>query len=419
MSGKDGVRQRRSGNSSPEQRSVGEEEAIKKASNGWIRAFFIAVVLALFIPIFIMLLLPCPIEPLEISGLTDRPELTGVLKPNNLLHLCEKLYQNHLEGPESIEIDGEHIYTGTADGWVKHIHKGEVQNLVRFGTPPCGGIMNENTCGRPLGMRMSKDGFLIVIDAYYGLYKVNVATGDYTLLVSAKTPVNGRPLKFVNDLDFGHDGKIYFTDTSSRWHRNQFMNVVFEGSATGRLLVYDPVTGDVKQLMDGFLFANGVQLTKDKKSVLVSDTMAGRIYRYILQSGDTVVWADNLPGLPDNIRYCLTSGTYWVGFAGVRQAGKFSIVDSLASHPWIRGILAKVVTVSNFPTVAKHLSSTDTKAITLEMSEDGKILRSLQDSTGAALHGASQVSCADGALYFGSFHSTYLSRLYKKKIPGF
>ena len=37
--------------------------------------------------------------------------------------------------------------------------------------------MNEDTCGRPLGMRMGKDGLLIVLDAYHGLYKVNVATG--------------------------------------------------------------------------------------------------------------------------------------------------------------------------------------------------------------------------------------------------
>lgn len=36
---------------------------------------------------------------------------------------------------------------------------------------------NEPTCGRPLGMRMSKDGYLIVADAYLGLFKVNVATG--------------------------------------------------------------------------------------------------------------------------------------------------------------------------------------------------------------------------------------------------
>jgi len=41
-----------------------------------------------------------------------------------------------------------------------------------------GGYDNEPTCGRPLGMRLDSDGYLIVCDAYLGLYKVNVATGS-------------------------------------------------------------------------------------------------------------------------------------------------------------------------------------------------------------------------------------------------
>lgn len=40
-----------------------------------------------------------------------------------------------------------------------------------------GRLEDEHTCGRPLGMRMGKDGYLIVVDTYKGLFKVNVATG--------------------------------------------------------------------------------------------------------------------------------------------------------------------------------------------------------------------------------------------------
>lgn len=38
-------------------------------------------------------------------------------------------------------------------------------------------------CGRPLGMRFDKDGYLIVADAYLGLYKINVATGNDLLSI--------------------------------------------------------------------------------------------------------------------------------------------------------------------------------------------------------------------------------------------
>ena len=40
-----------------------------------------------------------------------------------------------------------------------------------------GGYDNEPTCGRPLGMRLDPDGYLIVCDAYLGIFKINVATG--------------------------------------------------------------------------------------------------------------------------------------------------------------------------------------------------------------------------------------------------
>jgi len=37
-------------------------------------------------------------------------------------------------------------------------------------------------CGRPLGMRLDADGYLIVLDTYLGMYKINVATGVQTIV---------------------------------------------------------------------------------------------------------------------------------------------------------------------------------------------------------------------------------------------
>lgn len=47
-----------------------------------------------------------------------------------------------------------------------------------------GGFDNEPTCGRPLGMRLTREGYLIVIDTYLGLFKVNVATGVICCLIN-------------------------------------------------------------------------------------------------------------------------------------------------------------------------------------------------------------------------------------------
>ena len=53
-----------------------------------------------------------------------------------------------------------------------------------------GGFDNEPTCGRPLGMRIDRDGYLIVVDAYLGIFKINVATGAYLTIINESEFVN-------------------------------------------------------------------------------------------------------------------------------------------------------------------------------------------------------------------------------------
>ncbi|GFS25391.1 adipocyte plasma membrane-associated protein [Elysia marginata] len=317
-----------------------EEEQKSSSSQRWAGPFFIALAVSIVAMVVGFIIMPSPIDPVEFV-LPEPPNLTGPFEPNDILKHAERIYAGKLNGPESIVVDGDHIYVGTADGWVNDLHKGDVRKLVRFGKEPCGGFENENTCGRPLGMRMDKNGFLIVADAYYGLFQVNVATGDYVQLFSSATPVNGKQVKFVNDLDIGPDGKIYFSHSNSKWQRNQFPMIFLEGRSSGRLLVYDPQSEAVSELMDGLLFANGVQLTKDKNSVLVSDTFKSRVWKYDIKTGKASILVDNLPGFPDNIRYSKSTGTYWIGFALVREKGA-SLIDALAPRPWLRKQLAKV-----------------------------------------------------------------------------
>ncbi|KAK3093634.1 hypothetical protein FSP39_018305 [Pinctada imbricata] len=146
-------------------------------------------------------------------GFPERPEFTGALEPNTHLQKAERIYENQLNGPESLVVDGEHIYTGTADGKLLDIYKGEIRVLARFGKEPCA-LRTSPTCGRPLGMRLNKDGYLIVIDAYLGLYKVNVATGDYHQIWSSSNLVNGKKVMLLNDLTIASDGTIYLSDSS-------------------------------------------------------------------------------------------------------------------------------------------------------------------------------------------------------------
>ena len=53
------------------------------------------------------------------------------------------------------------------------------------------------------------------------------------------------------------------------------------------------------------------------------------------------IFADNLPGLPDNIRRC-SKGGYWVGTAVCRYGDIFSMYDFAANKPWLRRLAATV-----------------------------------------------------------------------------
>ena len=63
----------------------------------------------------------------------------------------------------------------------------------------------------------------------------SVFAGEATRLVSGGQLVGGRRLSFINDVAVTQDGKkVYFTDSSSRWQRRDYLHLIMEGTADGR-----------------------------------------------------------------------------------------------------------------------------------------------------------------------------------------
>ena len=60
---------------------------------------------------------------------------------------------------------------------------------------------------------------MIVADAYYGLYRVNVDTGAKEVLVPASLEIEGKKNMVTNSLAITKDGKTVFY-TSSRYFHN-------------------------------------------------------------------------------------------------------------------------------------------------------------------------------------------------------
>lgn len=55
------------------------------------------------------------------------------------------------------------------------------------------GFIEESICGRPLGMAFDTiSDSLIVADAYYGIWSVDLSNGRKTLLISPKEELEGK-----------------------------------------------------------------------------------------------------------------------------------------------------------------------------------------------------------------------------------
>lgn len=219
-------------------------------------------------------------------------------------------------GTEDVLVDDiGRIVTGLADGRILRVTPvGDVEELLSTG-------------GRPLGLEWGPNEELIVCDAYRGLLSIDLDTEVITELV---TEVSGARMMFCNNAAVAADGTIYFTDSSTRFGLADWIAELMEHSETGRLMRRDP-DGTVTVLLDELAFANGVALAPDGSSVIVAETGGYRLRRHWLtgeRAGSAQLFADSLPGFPDNISTG-DDGLIWVSIASPRDR----VLDLLLSRP--------------------------------------------------------------------------------------
>ncbi|KAF5938122.1 hypothetical protein HYC85_025628 [Camellia sinensis] len=254
----------------------------------------------------------------------------------------------------------------------------------------------EHVCGRPLGLRFDKKtGDLYIADAYFGLQVVGPNGGLATQLVAE---VEGQPLRFTNDMDIDeHQDVIYFTDTSTSFHRRQFMSSILSGDKTGRLMKYDKSSKEVTILLRGLAFANGVALSTDHSFVLVAETTTCKILRLWLHgpnAGNSDIFAE-LPGFPDNVRRN-SKGEFWVAL----HSKKGLLADWVVSNTWVGKSLLKLPL--SFKQLHYLLVGGKPHATAIKLSEKGEILEVLEDSEGKSLRFISEVEEKNGKLWIGS-----------------
>ncbi|TKR87409.1 hypothetical protein L596_011811 [Steinernema carpocapsae] len=347
------------------------------------------------------------VQPFEIK---PRPALKGPLALNNRLSQAERLLENKIAGPESIEIHNGKLYTGTIDGKIVEITDGKITDEYKL-VSKCS---NFDECGRPLGIRHLKGDEFVTADPYRGLLVVDMKKKTHKVILAANALIDGKPMRFADDLDLLDEETVLLSDCTSKWELTKFVNEMFELKPNGRILKVNLRTGGVNIVAKDLYFPNGVQLFPDKKSILIGESTAARLTRIYI-SGEKVgkkeVFVENLPGFPDNVRLSHDKKTFWVAFFGTRVPDKFSFYDSLIGHPLARRL---VLALLDGPILSDIFTSWKQKhAMAIQVDLKGKIVSSLHDPHAKAMVDNTQVTEDSEYIYFGSYHSPYLGRLRK------
>jgi sugar lactone lactonase YvrE len=215
-------------------------------------------------------------------------------------------------GPEDVVADPRgRVLTGVEDGRILRIDGLTDPTTARAEVVGAIG-------GRPLGLELLPDGDLLVCDAEGALLRLGLDDGTVRVLTDS---AEGERLRFCSNVVALADGSVCFTVSSRRHPLRHWIGDLVEHTATGRLLRLAPGSDKPEVLLDGLQFANGLAPSADESFLVVAETGACRLTRYWLtgpKAGQSDPFAENLPGMPDNLWRGGPDGPIWVALAGPR-----------------------------------------------------------------------------------------------------
>lgn len=289
-------------------------------------------------------------------------------------------------------------------------------------------------------------------------------------------PVVMYPPKFFNDFDSveilgpisgSEEGSlerpqpvgwmIYFSDSSYKHTRSENRQEVLDGAPRGRLFSFDTRNSELKVLVCGLHFPNGVQVLNEHEilvvesarfrvlkmniknldhsshSLLNSCSEDGSLPTYLKSNNDNThnklvsVFLDKVPGFMDNIRPDTPPHTnhhhsnghhdkihhgtsknkhFFIGI-GRTYCQPFSLLYHLYQSIFLREIIGKIVPM-------KYVEKLIPKyGLALLVDSDGKVLETFHDSTGKKMKMMSEVQRhpVTGDIWMGSHSNPYIGRL--------
>lgn len=315
-------------------------------------------------------------------------ETSGPWQLNNKLRDVELIGVGQVEAPEDVILDAEdNLYCGSRHGDIVKFYAPDYTRMEIFA----------HIGGQPLGLAFDRDNNLNVCVGGMGLYRVRPdrtveRVTDETNRSWSSINDDSR-LRLADDLDIADDGRIFFSEATTRYEMHEWPVDGLEARGNGRIVCYDPRNGSTKTLLRGLRFPNGICIASDKQSILFAETWGNCIKRYWFdgpRKGEVKTVIDNLPGYPDNINLA-SDGHYWLALVGMRSPA----YDLALRMPGFRRRMAKRVPLDEwlFPNI--------NTGCVLKFSEDGQIIETLWDLGGVNHPMITSMREHKGYLYLG------------------
>ncbi|TPQ50903.1 ABC transporter permease [Prosthecomicrobium hirschii] len=307
-----------------------------------------------------------------------------------------------LDGPEDVIFDrDDNLYCGSRHG-----------DIIRFFAPDHRrSEIFAHIGGHPLGLAFDPQGNLLTCVGGMGLYRVS-PDGEVTKLSdetnrSLLSIVDDSRLRLADDLDIAPDGRVYFSEATIRYEMYDWMVDALEGRGNGRIICYDPRTGQSRTVLPNLQLPNGICVEPGGQSLLFAETWGCRITRWHFDGphkGRREVVIDNLPGYPDNINRA-SDGTFWCALCGMRSP----VFDLALRMPDFRRRMVQKVGRDDW------LYPNMNTGCVIKFDAAGTILDVLWDLGGEAHPMITSIREHKGHLYLGGI---YNNRVGRYRIPG-
>eukprot|EP00743_Colponemidia_sp_Colp-15_P007081 GILK01007640.1.p1 GENE.GILK01007640.1~~GILK01007640.1.p1 ORF type:complete len:377 (+),score=52.95 GILK01007640.1:30-1133(+) len=340
----------------------------------------------------ILFCIPRPVREAVDYPLPSPLPLTGAWAFGKSLASAGKIGENVLSGCESFVVDEKRkIGYCSAERSViaYHFENQTTETIAVLG-------------GRLGGLHIDDNGDVYVADFSQGFFQIDPRSRIVSLVA---TEADGLPFGYADDVEVAQDGTLYLTDATQVYLTKQWPTHSFDplypflvdylsAKPSGRLIKLDSKTRKATVLLQDQYFLNGIALSADESYLLLTETNALKVKRFWLKGEKKGLVEDfltNLPGYPDSIHRG-SDGTFWITIFNLR----FPYLESLSPYGFLKSLILRLPAsyVNRLATGVHH-------SLVVQVNQDGKVLRSFHDDSGAVNPITSCIEY-DGKLYLSS-----------------